>query len=285
MVDINDREPIKHQLKNIKDQKGFIQTSYVNGRGEKLYIEVVGHTINYDGREAILMISRDISERKIMQQKILNAIIEAEEKERTFFSQELHDGIGPILSTIKLYLQWIQNPDTKSDKSILLDEALNTIEEAIISVKEISNKLSPNVLKKFGLGTAINSFVKKLENLGNVKFSIDVQLSERLRPEIEIMLYRVLVEAINNSLKYAEASLIKIDIKTDSGSLLVSYFDDGKGFKIDEPENNFGNGLFNMQNRVTTCEGSFVVKSNRGEGTEIKIVIPEHKFLKTVSLS
>ncbi len=285
MVDINDREPIKHQLENIKDQKGFIQTSYVNGRGEKLYIEVVGHTINYDGREAILMISRDISERKIMQQKILNAIIEAEEKERTFFSQELHDGIGPILSTIKLYLQWIQNPDTKSDKSILLDEALNTIEEAIISVKEISNKLSPNVLKKFGLGTAINSFVKKLENLGNVKFSIDVQLSERLRPEIEIMLYRVLVEAINNSLKYAEASLIKIDIKTDSGSLLVSYFDNGKGFKIDELENNFGNGLFNMQNRVTTCEGSFVVKSNRGEGTEIKIVIPEHKFLKTVSLS
>lgn len=279
LADINDKELIKSQLANIREHKGFIQTSYVNGRGEKLYIEVVGHTINFDGREAILMISRDISERKIMQQKILNAIIEAEEKERTFFAQELHDGIGPILSTIKLYLQWIQSPDTKSNKSILLDDALGTIEDAIVSVKEISNKLSPNVLKKFGLETAIHSFVKKLKNLENVKFSINVQLPGRIRQEIETMLYRVLVEAINNSLKYAEAEHIYINIETDTSSLTASFRDDGKGFEIDLLKNNSGSGLFNMQNRVTTCEGSFTIKSNPGKGTEIKIAIPAQKFI------
>ncbi|NJO69065.1 MAG: histidine kinase [Bacteroidetes bacterium] len=58
-----------------------------------------------------------------MQQKILNAIIEAEEKERSFFAQELHDGMGPILSTIKLYLQWIQNPDAKTDKIIFVERS------------------------------------------------------------------------------------------------------------------------------------------------------------------
>lgn len=281
LVDISDKELIKYQLANIREHKGFIQTSYVNGRGEKLYIEVVGHTIKYDGREAILMISRDITERKIMQQKILSAIIEAEEKERTYFAQELHDGIGPILSTIKLYLQWIQSPDTKSNKSILLNDALGTIEDAIVSVKEISNKLSPNVLKKFGLETAIHSFVKKLKNLENVKFSINVQLPGRIRQEIETMLYRVLVEAINNSLKYADAANIYIDIETDSHSLTASFRDDGKGFEIDLLKNNSGSGLFNMHNRVTTCEGSFTIKSNPGKGTEIKITIPSQKFILT----
>lgn len=278
LVDVNDKELIKFQLANIQNRKGFIQTSYINGRGEKLYIEIVGHTIHYNGNEAILMISRDISERKIMQQKILNAIIEAEEKERTYFSQELHDGIGPILSTIKLYLQWIQSPDTKSDKGALLDDALNTIEDAIASVKEISNKLSPNVLKKFGLETAIQSFVRKLENLGKVKFSIDVQLFGRMPQEVETMLYRVFVEAINNSLKYADATHIQIMIFADNNSLNATFRDNGKGFEISSLENVAGNGLFNMHNRVQICEGTFLIKSKPGQGTEISITLPAKKY-------
>lgn len=282
MIAPDDRENALYQLANIKNSKGFLQTSYINGKGQKQHIEIVGHTINFDGKEAILIISRDITERKIMQQKIMNAIIEAEEKERNFFSQELHDGIGPILSTIKLYLQWIQSPGTKSDKSVLMNDALNTIEDAIVSVKEISNKLSPNVLKKFGLETAIQSFVRKIGNLANVQFTVDIRLSQRIRPEIETMLYRVFVEAINNSLKYAEASHIYIEINADENSLSAIFRDNGKGFEIKPAlEKISGNGLFNMQNRVQTYEGSFTLKSHPGRGTEIKIALPSHKYLNT----
>lgn len=277
LISVNDKDAAIYQLKNIKDRIGFLQSSYINSRGEKIYIEIVGHTIKYDDRDAILMISRDISERMAMQQKILNAIIEAEEKERTFFSQELHDGIGPILSTVKLYLQWIQNPETRSDKAVLLENALDTIEEAIDSVKEISNKLSPNVLKKFGLDTAIQSFVRKLYNINQVKFSIHIQLPERIRPEIETMLYRVLVEAINNSLKYAEASHISVDVTINSELLQATFRDNGKGFEVNTLENSSGHGLFNMHNRVKTCEGTFVIRSNPGAGTEINISIPVDK--------
>lgn len=284
LIDINDKEIARIQLANIKNRVGFIQTSYINKKGEKLYIEIIAHTINYDGREAILMISRDITERKLMQQKILNAIIEAEEKERTFFSQELHDGIGPILSTIKLYLQWIQSPETKSDKKVLLHDALNTIEDAIVSVKEISNKLSPNVLKKFGLTTAIHSFVRKLGNLDNVNFNIDIMLPDRLKPEIETMLYRVFVEAINNSLKYANASNISIHLSANSNGLAATFRDDGVGFELRSLDKASGNGLFNMQNRVETCEGTFVIKSNPGAGTEIIIKLPAQKYLVTQSI-
>jgi PAS domain S-box-containing protein len=278
-----DKKEAQIQFANISQNKPNIcQTSYINIKGEKVYIEVVGHTINYDGKKAALLISRDITERMITQQKILNAIIQAEEKERTYFSQELHDGIGPILSTVKLYLQWIQDPDSKTDKLSLINDALNTIEEAITSLKEVSNKLSPNVLKKFGLETAIQSFIKKIVNLDKVKFSINITLKNRIRHEIEIMLYRVFVEAINNSLKYAGASNILINIHEEDSSLKAAFRDDGKGFEINQSLSyNSGNGLFNMQNRVQTYEGIFVLKSNPGKGTEITITIPFHKFSTT----
>jgi PAS domain S-box-containing protein len=264
-----------------QNQIAFLQSNYINQRGEKVFIEIVGHPINFNGKQLALIVSRNITERIISQQKILNAIIEAEEKERSFFSQELHDGIGPILSTIKLYLEWIQNPNAKSDKSTLLTDALNTVEDAIISIKEISNRLSPNVLTKFGLETAIQSYVKKIESLEKIHFLVKINLPiVRIRPEIEAMLYRVFVEAINNSLKYAKASNIVIQIESSVNGLNAIFSDDGIGFNVNETLiQKTGHGLFNMQNRVETYEGRFSLKSTPGKGTDISITIPISKYM------
>lgn len=284
LIDIifaTDYEEAEKQLKSVVENKvGFFQSSYINQRGEKIYIEINGHSIRYNGEQAALLISRDITERVSAQQKIMNAIIEAEEKERSFFSQELHDGIGPILSTIKLYLEWIQNPEAKTEKSVLLKDALSTIDDAIISIKEISNRLSPNVLNKFGVETALKAFIKRIENLGKVSFEVDINLPTRVRPEIEAMLYRVFVEAINNSFKYANASHIFIQIKTNAQGMVALFRDNGVGFDVAEAmilRN--GHGLFNMQNRVEIYEGHFVIKSNPGKGMEIQIEIPLHKYV------
>ena len=286
LIDIifaTDHEEAEKQLKSVMENKvGFFQSSYTNQRGEKIYIEINGHSIIYNGIQAALLISRNITDRVILQQKMMNAIIDAEEKERSFFSQELHDGLGPILSTIKLYVEWIQNPDAKSDKSILLDDALVTIEEAIVSVKEISNRLSPNVLKKFGLETAIRSFTKKIESFGKINFDVNINLKERIQPEIETMLYRVLVEAINNSLKYADATNIVIQITASSQELFALFQDDGKGFDMNETLiKKSGHGLFNMQHRVEVYEGLFTLKSSPGKGTEIEVKIPSNKYILT----
>ena len=289
LIDIippGDREEALMCLKGLGNNKpAFFQTTYINQNGAKIYLEIIGHAVNYYGKPAALLVSRDITDRVALQQKILNAIIEAEEKERSSFSQELHDGLGPLLSTIKLYLEWIQNPGAKSNKSILLTDALNTIEEAISGIKEISNRLSPSVLKKFGLETAIRSFIKKIESLGESRFDVKIKLAQRLRPEIEAMLYRVLVEAINNSLKYANASNIFIHLESNEHRLYTMFRDDGVGFNPDEvSKRDKGHGLFNMQHRVETYEGAFSLYSMPGEGTQIEISIPEHKYLLTNGL-
>jgi PAS domain S-box-containing protein len=273
-----DHSDITVQFKNLFSNKiTVIQSEYLNQLGEKKYVEISGRNINYLGQQAALLISRDITDRKLLQQKILNAIIESEEKERKNFAQELHDGLGPILSTIKLYLQWIENPTAKSNKTELLKEALDTVEEAIISVKEISNKLSPNVLSKYGLEIALQSFVRKIINTKNIEFVIDIELPKRLSPELETMLYRVCVEAINNTVKYAEATIITIQIDTNANILSALYLDNGKGFDVGETtKNKSGHGLFNMQNRIETYGGNFTLNSQPGAGMELMIKISMH---------
>jgi|GEM_PF-1894250 PAS domain S-box len=286
LIPFSDKEQARVCFANLANNKpAMLQTSYISQDGSKVHLEIIGHSINYEGNTAALLVSRDITERVVLQQKIMNAIIQAEEKERSFFSQELHDGLGPILSTIKLYLEWIQNPEARSDKAVLISDALTTIEEAIISVKEISNRLSPNVLKNFGLEVAIHSFIKKIESIGKINFEVDIRLPDRLKPEIEAMLYRVFVEAINNSLKYANASHILIHIRNEKNGLSALFRDNGVGFNPrDNKLQNNGNGLFNMQHRVETYEGCFALYSVPGEGTLIEIEIPLHKYVVTDNL-
>ncbi|NJO69064.1 MAG: hypothetical protein HC830_07065 [Bacteroidetes bacterium] len=161
-----------------------------------------------------------------------------------------------------------------------MNEALSTVEDAIVSVKEISNRLSPGILTRFGLETAILSYIKKLGSFGNINIDTDIKLPGRIKPEIETMLYRVAVEAINNALKYANPNKIHIGIKMDETELLAVFGDDGCGFDVKEIlARKSGNGLFNMQNRVETYEGHFTISSNPGRGTEIKIAIPAIKFM------
>ena len=108
---------------------------------------------------------------------------------------------------------------------------------------------------------------------------MNINLPLRIRSEIEAMLYRVFVEAINNSLKYAKASNIVIQIGSDTNGLFAVFRDDGIGFNFNEVIiQKTGHGLFNMQNRVETYEGSFSLNSKTGKGTEILITIPISKY-------
>lgn len=271
-----DVDEAKKLFREISPENPVVFNSeYLNANGERVFIEINASVFEYNGSPAVLHFSRDITERKLLQQKIVQAIIEAEEKECSYFSQELHDGLGPILSTIKLYLQWMESPNTKTNKSQLLKESLNTLEEAIHSLKEISNRLSPNVLEKFGLESAIQSFILKLRNATKIDFELHLDIGERLRIDFETMLYRVLVEAMNNTIKYAKADKVYISLCHDKHSLYVQYNDNGVGFDVDSAlSKGLGNGLFNMQNRIKTYEGDLLIKSKPGEGTQIDIKLP-----------
>jgi PAS domain S-box-containing protein len=226
------------------------------------------------GENVIYGVAHDITEKKLIQKNIIKAIIQTEEKERAYFSKELHDGLGPLLSTIKLYLQWSQRTNTNLSRDEIFHKAENTLEDALIAVKEISNKLSPHLLANHGLSSAIQSFVGKLEESSNIRISFFSNVERRLGDEIEAAIYRAVIECLNNTIKHARASNISINLDDNQNQLLLSYKDDGRGFNIDETLSiKKGLGLFNLQNRIQTIGGKISMYSKPGEGVNYQILV------------
>ncbi len=217
----------------------------------------------------------DITKSKQNRRDILSAIIRAEEKERTRLAQDLHDGIGPLLSTSKLYLQLLSKPGSEKKKANFAYQAEELIDEAINSVREISHNLSPSLLTRFGLISAINNFITRLRNSTHIKFSFNHKLDKPLVFEVETSIYRIFVECINNALRHAKASNIKIVLKEVENKIMLTISDNGKGFDVEQTlKTKKGLGLININNRAENIGGKVEINSSHHNGTRINIVIP-----------
>jgi PAS domain S-box-containing protein len=231
--------------------------------------------LNYVANEHVVYgVVHDITEKKQIQKNIVKAIILTEEKERAYFSKELHDGLGPLLSTIKLYLQWSERANTSQRREEIIRQTEDIIEDALATVREISNKLSPHLLTNHGLSSALQSFVVKVEQSSGLRIDFASDVQRRLGDEIEAAVYRAVIECINNTIKHAEARCISIMLNDADSQLHLHYHDDGKGFDIDEIlAIKKGLGLFNLQNRVHTIGGKISMFSKPGMGVDYQITI------------
>ncbi len=216
-------------------------------------VELVSVTIKYHNEKIRVTSARDITEKREYEKRVLNAILEAEESERERFSRELHDGLGPILSTLNMYFQWLSDTDDKEKIEIILSNGRECINEAINTVEEISNNITPRTLNSFGLKAALKTFISRSNNVNEINMDFHCNFEERLEPNTEAAIYRIITELINNTLKYAEADTIRISIILDdvTGKLQVNYSDNGIGFNFDEvSKSKKGLGLINIQQRI-----------------------------------
>jgi len=221
-----------------------------------------------------LFILRDITENMEVERITLNAIIQAEEKERTRVSQDLHDSIGPLLSAIKLYSNSIVNADEGIKRKEIHSKITELMDEAVKTVKEISNNLSSHILKNFGLLDALNSFAEKIEMNYPVKIIREFKKDIQPNDTIQIALYRVMVELINNTLKYAYASEIRIKLGMVKGKISINYQDNGNGFNVErEIAGGKGMGLYNIHSRIKSLGGTIAMKSKLGKGVRVEILI------------
>ncbi|MBR5433740.1 MAG: sensor histidine kinase [Bacteroidales bacterium] len=204
---------------------------------------------------------------------VFSAIVKTEENERQMFAKELHDGLGPILSSVKMAFSAL-NKDiaTDSNKQILLKTNF-AIDEAIITVKEISNKLSPHILSNFGLERAIKSFLDTVMIKQNVEVKFDSSLAgTRYDFNIEAVLYRVVCELITNTLRHSAAQNILIQLHQVGDKLLLHYSDDGVGFDINNVPHK-GMGLSNMESRVKSINGVISIESSPNNGINVSITV------------
>ena len=210
-------------------------------------------------------------QRQLLNKRILTAVLRTEEKSRSRFSKELHDGLGPLLSSARMSLSALERDECRPEQREIIGNTTYVIDEAIRSLREISNNLSPHVLNDFGLARGIQNFISRSAALHDVRIRFTTNLrAERFDTDIEVILYRVVCELINNSLKHSGCSGINLSLSTDGDSLSLDYSDNGCGFNP-AAVTDCGMGLSNIVSRVHSINGSCNVQGAKGKGMHAAI--------------
>ncbi len=216
----------------------------------------------------------------ITQQDIATkGIIEAEERERKRIASDLHDGVGQLMTAAWLNMQAINEKTKNTDKDTaeLLDKAMHLVDESCKEVRAVSHNMMPNALLKKGLINAVREFLQQI-NVKSTKINLQTEnLEHPLPSNVEMVLYRVIQESVNNVIKHAEATSLDISINQDETGIDVMIEDNGKGFNFSEANKKDGIGLQNIKSRIEYLKGTVEWNTAENKGTLVAIHIPENK--------
>lgn len=223
-------------------------------------------------------IRKEEQTRKIAEKRVLSAILRTEEKERQRFANDLHDGLGPLLSSLKMSVSALKKTEKDSPNMDIIRNAEKVTEEAIRSIKEISTNISPHILKNYGLTSAIKKFSDKITESKVLQIDFQSNMYDaRLDNDIEVVVYRSVCELINNTVKHAKAKNININLYFNKHSKILDilYDDDGVGCNVEKilNGNTRGMGLQNIESRVASINGFLEIESSRGKGFHAYISI------------
>ena len=219
------------------------------------------------------VVLKDITERSKMNKLLLKTIIETQEVERERIAKDLHDGVGQTLAAIKLHVDAIRFKDVKPQ-----DEEYGKIEEmlenSIKQLRKICYDTLPTILSEYGIIKAIDELAQKSSS---ESFKIVFNYSPSIPnfdKSLEIALYRIVQEFVNNTMKHGEATEVVISIENNDNNLVLDLIDNGKGFNITDLMIYKGQGLKNIKSRVESFNGRVNFKSSQEKGTEFNISIP-----------
>lgn len=206
------------------------------------------------------------------QQELLKTQMEIQEQTFKTISQEIHDNIGQMLSLAKMNLSKFEIDRENSDEAVL--SAKNLVSHAVSSLRDLSRSLNTDTIASIGLLKSIEMELQLVEKTTGIKTSIEVRgTPQKLDPQRELILFRIVQESLHNSIKHASAERLNVHANFEDSILHLSVCDDGVGFTY--PNNNeHGSGLRNMQSRSKLINAEWKVESSPGKGTNIYITIP-----------
>lgn len=204
--------------------------------------------------------------------ELLQSSIAVQEEERKRIARDLHDELGAALSMTRMHLMQIeqQNAQQGSELTSRLQNVRSMTEKALASMRRISHELMPPQLESFGLLQTLTTVASELNKLGQLQIEIVAPENfSRLPMAIELGLYRVCMELINNTIRHAEADHISIHLQQENGKLFLDYRDNGKGL----PENftKKGIGQRSIETRMHSMGGKFTMKNHEEGGMQMLI--------------
>jgi PAS domain S-box-containing protein len=222
----------------------------------------------------------DLLQREKELEILSEARVQAQEEERRRIAREIHDGLGQMLTAIKFNLEIFEDTITAGkEERKRIDDMKGLLDSVMKEARELSYNLMPSVLDDFGLVPALQLLSEQFANRTNVKVVFHAHgLTERLDPQMEIGLYRIAQESLNNVAKHAEATEINLQVIRHSKGVRLVIEDNGKGMlrheDIDHATTKGGMGLVSMRERAASFGGEISIDSSPGRGTIIAVDVP-----------
>lgn len=205
---------------------------------------------------------------RVSRMNIKRQLVDGLERERRRLARELHDGLGPFLTSLKFHV------DNKVQDSVLRSEMKQIVDETISEIRVMSNALMPSTIEDFGVGAALRNFCDNINRMfeGSIVFEDLLKQSEsKITKNQEVHVFRIVQELVNNTLKHANAKNIRITLSEFDDFISLFYFDDGSGFNIESVT--LGSGIINIRERVEICNGKIQINSKH-ESTTFDIELP-----------
>jgi PAS domain S-box-containing protein len=252
--------------------------------GSEFFAELTITQIRLLGHPMFTLYIRDITKRKRAEAELRSLpqrIIKAQEAERFRIARELHDGINQMIASVKMRLRRVEDnlPGLKPAAREILHRCDRLLVKILEENRQIAHNLRPTELDNLGLAVACSSFCSQVQSRTNLQFQCRLTLpKQRLPSVVELHLFRIVQEAINNIEKYAQAKSVKLQIRFYGNSVILKIQDDGKGFDAKTLKMGrkilHGLGLTNMRERALSLGGTCEIISVPGRGTTIIVRVP-----------
>ena len=203
----------------------------------------------------------------------VDSMLKGQEEERSRMAKDLHDGLGGMLSGVKLSLGAMKgNIILSEDNTRLFARVLDQLDHSINEMRRVAHNMMPEALVKLGLQQAIQDYCDGLNESNKLKFKTQYYgLENRLEASTEIVVYRIVQELLNNVVKHANATEALVQVMRHENNLNVTIEDNGRGFVVNETDEKKGAGLANVRSRVDYLKGQLDIQSSPGKGTSIHI--------------
>jgi two-component system, NarL family, sensor kinase len=210
----------------------------------------------------------------------IQASIQSQERERKRFAQDLHDGMGQLITALRLALHSVNKGTSLEERVSVLERGEGILNDMHNEIRSIAFNLMPQTLVKHGLVPALREMADRINELNKVKVRVsNFDMPQRLNEVAEVSLYRIIQEWVNNVIKYSDAKQIQVQLTGYEDEINIIIEDDGKGFDVLDLENSNGNGWKNIKSRLSLIRGSIEIDSRKDmTGVTVVIGIPIMPF-------
>jgi len=280
LLDLVPEIMIPHIMTHVEKQNRQLNNTYTGEfktytkTGQVLDTQTFSTPLIIGNKKTTLVMTVDITEKNLYEQKITRAIIQAQENERYEIGAELHDNVCQILTASHMSFKMLKN--NLSDKDVIwYEQGTRYIQNATQEIRNLSHHLAPVFFEDTTLEEAIDELITSIDI--EKQYDIRLQFNDAFKQflctqEFQLSLYRILQEQFRNIVKYAQATIITVNGIVENNALILTITDNGIGFNAKRVKH--GIGLANIKRRTEVFNGNFTINTTVGNGTTLKVEVP-----------